>query len=96
MNSNSTLVMLYLILLLFQPQKELNDDAIEHIQNSGDRDSDKKKISLRKRFFSNFRRLSENELGEDDSSSINEENSIEPKILTDEELLHKYWKLVVS
>jgi len=75
-------------------QLELNDDAIEHIQNSGDRDSDKKKISLRKRFFSNFRRLSENELGEDDSSSINEENSIEPKILTDEELLHKYWKLV--
>ena len=54
----------------------MNDDGIEQIQNSGDRDSDKKKISFRKRFFGNFRRLTENELDEDDSSSINEENSI--------------------
>ena len=52
---------------------------------------------MRKRFFGNFQRLSETtEAGEDDNSSINEENSIEPKILSDEELLHKYWKLVVS
>jgi hypothetical protein len=51
---------------------------------------------LRKRFFGNFRRLSETEAGDDDNSSINEENSIEPKILSDEELLHKYWKLVVG
>jgi len=75
-------------------QLELNDDAIDHVQNSGDRNSDRK-INLRKRFFGNFRRLSENEIGEEDgSNSIDEENSIEPKILSDEELLHKYWKLV--
>ena len=69
---------------------------VENAQNVEDGNG-KRKSSLRKRFFGNFQRLSETtEGGEDDNSSINEENSIEPKILSDEELLHKYWKLVVS
>ena len=70
---------------------------VENAQNVEDGNG-KRKSSLRKRFFGNFQRLSETqtEAGEDDHSSINEENSIEPKILSDEELLHKYWKLVVS
>ena len=80
-------------------QLELNDDTFasagDHVQNVEDAQSTKK-LSLRKRFFGNFRRLSENEVGEDDNSSINEENSFEPKLLSEEELLHKYWKLVVS
>jgi len=75
-------------------QLELNDDTVENAQNVEDGNG-KRKSSLRKRFFGNFQRLSETtEGGEDDNSSINEENSIEPKILSDEELLHKYWKLV--
>ena len=68
---------------------------VENAQNVEDGNG-KRKSSLRKRFFGNFQRLSETEAGDDDNSSINEENSIEPKILSDEELLHKYWKLVVS
>jgi len=72
---------------------ELNDDTVENAQNVEDGNG-KRKSSLRKRFFGNFQRLSETEAGDDDNSSINEENSIEPKILSDEELLHKYWKLV--
>jgi len=74
-------------------QLELNDDTVENAQNVEDGNG-KRKSSLRKRFFGNFQRLSETEAGDDDNSSINEENSIEPKILSDEELLHKYWKLV--
>ena len=38
----------------------------------------------------NFRRLSEGDELED------ENDFIEPKIISEEELLHKYWKLVVS
>jgi len=72
---------------------ELNDETIENVEDNDGKN--KRKSSLRKRFFGSFRRLSEeNEGAEDDNSSINEENSIEPKILSDEELLHKYWKLV--
>jgi hypothetical protein len=51
----------------------------------------------RRRIFGRFRRLSESGNQEDDAEiMVDNEDSIEPKILSDEELLHKYWKLVVS
>lgn len=50
------------------------------------------KLNLRKRFLSRFRRLSD-----DENESVNDssEDSLELKTITDDELLHKYWKLVV-
>lgn len=51
-----------------------------------------RKTSLRKRFLGRFRRLSDEH---DDDSVHSSEDSLEPKTISDEELLHKYWKLVV-
>ena len=61
---------------------ELNDDNVEHTPNNNDSGGQRQnKLS--------FRRLSESE-------DPNEEYAVEPKILSEDELLHKYWKLVVS
>ncbi len=41
--------------------------------------------------------MSENPGGQDDSEVMEDnEDSIEPRLLSEEELLHKYWKLVVG
>ena len=62
---------------------ELNDENVEQTppNNNDFRGHRQSKLS--------FRRLSENE-------DPNEEYAVEPKILSEDELLHKYWKLVVS
>lgn len=74
-------------------QLELNEEADqvqtvssieEHSSNGGI------KNSLRKRFFGKFRRLS------DEQNEELPQEEFEPKLLSDEELLHKYWKLVNS
>ena len=59
---------------------ELNDENVEQTPPNNN-DFRQSKLS--------FRRLSENE-------DPNEEYAVEPKILSEDELLHKYWKLVVS
>ena len=65
---------------------ELNDDNVEH-QTPNNNDSG----GLHNRHAGklSFRRLSESE-------DPNEEYAVEPKLLSEDELLHKYWKLVVS
>ena len=49
--------------------------------------------SLRKRFMGRFRKLSEDQ---DDLEDSSQEATVEPKMMSEAELLHKYWKLVVS
>ena len=68
-------------------QLELTEDAPDtrEVEDGGAHKN------IRRRFFTSFRRLSEH-----DESSAAEENTFEPKVLNDEELLHKYWRHVVS
>ena len=75
-----------------QVHLQLNDEnGTAGIQNVPDERA--KKLDIRKRFFSRFRRLSEDTPDVDHFNE--EETTIDPKMLSDEELLHKYWKLVV-
>ena len=70
-----------------QVHLELNDENVDQSPPSHDVRS-----RAQSRGSSTFRRLSE---GENDD--FDEDNSsIDPKIISDEELLHTYWKLVVS
>ena len=72
-----------------QVHLELNDDTVDTIQEAPESSATVSRIKTS--FLGRFRRLSEDEL-----QGNNEENSMEPKILSDEELLHKYWKHVVK
>lgn len=65
---------------------ELNDENVEH-QTPNNNDSGG--LHNRQAGKLSFRRLSESE-------DPNEEYAVEPKLLSEDELLHKYWKLVAS
>ena len=68
-----------------QVHLELNDENVDQSPSHDVRSRAQSRGST-------FRRLSE---GENDD--FDEDNSsIDPKIISDEELLHTYWKLVVS
>ena len=78
-----------------QVQLELNDEHVQavmpqqseiQVENS----QNSTRPSLRKRFMGRFRKLSEDE---DDQEMP---QKTEPKMMSEAELLHKYWKLVVS
>ena len=73
-----------------QVQLELNDDPVEQVP-TGNGGINSRTQSLRQRFMGRFRKLSEEN---DDDGKVLEQSS-EPKLMSDAELLHKYWKLVV-
>ena len=75
-----------------QVQLELNDEHVQSVQSEiqVENSQNSSRPSLRKRFMGRFRKLSEDE----DDQEIPEKT--EPKMMSEAELLHKYWKLVVS
>ena len=75
-----------------QVQLELNDEHVQSVQSEiqVENSQNSSRPSLRKRFMGRFRKLSEDE---DDQETP---EKTEPKMMSEAELLHKYWKLVVS
>ena len=46
--------------------------------------------------FGRFHRLSETLDGGNDVNEISEEATYEPHVMSEEEIMHKYWKIAVS